>query len=63
MNNLLKYLIENRVKKSNSRTINKFKIYLEGCIKDGVSINQIKKEFNGGLTVEVFEAQVNDWFK
>lgn len=63
MNDLLKYLIENRAKKTNSRTINKFKIYLEGCIKDGVSIDQIKEEFNNGLTVEVFESQVNDWFK
>ena len=63
MNDLLKYLIENRAKKTNFRTINKFKIYLEGCIKDGVSIDQIKEEFNNGLTVEVFESQVNDWFK
>ena len=63
MNDLLKYLTENRVKKANSRTINKFKIYLEGCVKEGVSIDQIKEEFNEGLTVEVFEAQVNDWFK
>jgi len=63
MNDLLKHLTENRVKKANSRTINKFKIYLEGCVKEGVSIDQIKEEFNEGLTVEVFEAQVNDWFK
>ena len=63
MSDLLKYLIENRVKKANSRTTNKFKTYLEGCIKDGVSIDQIKEEFNTGLTVEVFEEQVNDWFK
>jgi hypothetical protein len=63
MSDLLKYLIENRVKKANSRTTNKFKIYLEECIKDGVLIDQIKKEFNDGLTVEVFEEQVNDWFK
>jgi hypothetical protein len=62
MNDLLKYLIENRTKKANSRTINKFKIYLEECIKNGVSIDQIKEEFNEGLTVELFEAQVNDWF-
>jgi hypothetical protein len=62
MNDLLKYLIENRTKKANSRTINKFKIYLEECIKNGVSIDQIKEEFSEGLTVELFEAQVNDWF-
>ena len=63
MNDLLKYLTENRVKKANSRTINKFKAYLEGCIENGVSIDQIKEEFNEGLTVEMFEAQVNDWFE
>ena len=63
MNNLLEYLIENRAKKANSKTINKFKIYLEGCAKNGISTNQIKEEFNNGLTVEMFESQVNDWFK
>ena len=63
MNDLLKYLIENRTKKANFRIINKFKIYLEECIKDGVSIDQIREEFNDGLTVELFETQVNDWFK
>ena len=63
MNDLLKYLTENRAKKANSRTINKFKTYLEGCTKNGVSIDQIKEEFNEGLTVEMFEAQVNDWFE
>ena len=61
MNDLLKYLIENRVKKANSRTINKFKVYLEECIKNGIAINQIKEEFNNGLTVEMFETQVNDF--
>ena len=63
MNNLLDYLIENRAKKANPKTINKFKIYLEECAKNGISTNQIKEEFNNGLTVEMFESQVNDWFK
>ena len=61
VNEMLNYICENRNKKPNKNVIDMFRIYLESCLQDRISMNQIMKEFNNGLTVEIFESQVKDY--
>jgi predicted metal-dependent TIM-barrel fold hydrolase len=62
INELLNYIITNRTVKPNKNTVNVFKRYLESCEQDNISMDQIMNEFNNGLTVDVFESQVLDYF-
>jgi predicted transcriptional regulator len=62
INELLNYIITNRTVKPNKNTVNMFKRYLESCEQDNISMDQIMNEFNNGLTVDVFESQVLDYF-
>jgi hypothetical protein len=62
INELLNYIITNRTVKPNKNIVNVFKRYLESCEQDNISMDQIMNEFNNGLTVDVFESQVLDYF-
>ena len=61
VNEMLNYIYENRSKKPNKNVINMFRIYLESCLQDRISMDQIMEEFNNGLTVEMFEGQVKEY--
>ena len=61
VNEMLNYICENRSKKPNKNVINMFRIYLESCLQDRISMDQIMEEFNNGLTVEMFEGQVKEY--
>jgi len=60
---LLKFIIDNRSKKPNKNTIKMFEDYINSCLQENISIKQIVDEFKSGLTVDVFESQVKDYLK